>query len=424
MGQRCCRPAVLEDKNVDATPPLPSSAAPVIPAPGYRVTAQPPLRVLAEEDCSEDDEFWDAGSVVSFYTVMEMPFFEGDFGFDDDELEGFEGPNRFGQEFGDEILSENGGGVALNEDQEVNRVKELLREKRHLDAYNALVALGPNSMAACAQHGIDIGSLEEDVAAITEALYALEDEKHWMVAKERPLRVLYRHFKSTTIHGLKLSMTFPHPPSHIVAIANEWDLIPTWNKYVLDAVKLAEPGNYECFVYGAQWMIKPFRHLDAIVRARGFDLAETHRCLIILVNDVDADALPSDHRPVPEESYMGSRRKVNVLPKSCIVLKPLPAQAADGDKNGRDLTEAHLMVYLDPHIPFVPGFLINFVLGILAPYIARQMNKVLNKAFADMEGEYSQRLAQRPELYERINRRVMTFAEQSEHSLLVQNDSF
>jgi hypothetical protein len=411
MGQQCCRPAALEDKNVDATPPFPSSAA---PAPGYRVTAQPPLRVLGEEDCSEDDEFWDAGSVVSFYTVMEMPVFDEDFGFDDDELEGF----------GGEVLSEScGGGVALSEEQEVIRVKELLWGKRHLDAYNALVALGPSSIAACAQHGIDIASLEEDVAAIREALYALKDEKHWMVAKERPLRVLYRHFKSTTIHGLKLSMTFPHPASHIVAIANEWDLIPTWNKYVLDAVKLAEPGNYECFVYGAQWMIKPFRHLDAIVKARGFDLAETHRCLMILVNDVDADALPRDHRPVPEESYMGSRRNVNVLPKSCIVLKPLPAQAADGDKNGRHLTEAHLMVYLDPHIPFVPGFLINFVLGILAPYIARQMNKVLNKAFADMEGEYSQRLAQRPELYERINRRVMAFAEQSEHSLLVQNDS-
>lgn len=381
------------------------------------MTAQPSLGVLAEEDCSEDDEFWDAGSVVSFYTVMEMPFFDGDFGLDGDELE----------ELGGEALSDNGGGgVVLSVEQEVNRVKELLRDKRHLDAYNALVALGPSCMAACAQHGIDIGSLEDDVAAITEALYALQDDKHWMVAKERPLRVLYRHFKKTTVHGLKLSITFPHPPAHIVAIANEWDLIPSWNKYVLEAVKLAEPGNYECFVYGAQWMIKPFRHLDAIVQARGFDLAETHRCLIILVNDVDADALPVDHQPVPEESYMGSRRKVNVLPKSCIVLKPLSAQAADGDNNGRgaDRTEAHLMVYLDPHIPFVPGFLINFVLGILAPYIAREMNKVLNKAFADMEGEYSRRVAQRPELYERINRRVISFAEQSEQSLLVQNDSF
>ena len=130
MGQQCCRPAALEDKNVDATPPFPSSAA---PAPGYRVTAQPPLRVLGEEDCSEDDEFWDAGSVVSFYTVMEMPFFEGDFGFDDDELEGFEGPNRFGQEFGDEILREDGeldrkklGSIVFSSKEKIQKLNSIV----------------------------------------------------------------------------------------------------------------------------------------------------------------------------------------------------------------------------------------------------------------------------------------------------------
>lgn len=30
------------------------------------------------------------------------------------------------------------------------------------------------------------------------------------------------------------------------------------------------------------------------------------------------------------------------------------------------------MVHLDPHIPFIPAFLLNFVLGVLAPYIFNQ----------------------------------------------------
>lgn len=31
------------------------------------------------------------------------------------------------------------------------------------------------------------------------------------------------------------------------------------------------------------------------------------------------------------------------------------------------------MVHLDPHIPFIPAFLLNFVLGVLAPYIFNQV---------------------------------------------------
>jgi len=33
------------------------------------------------------------------------------------------------------------------------------------------------------------------------------------------------------------------------------------------------------------------------------------------------------------------------------------------------------MVHLDPHIPFIPAFLLNFVLGVLAPYIFNQVGK-------------------------------------------------
>lgn len=42
--------------------------------------------------------------------------------------------------------------------------------------------------------------------------------------------------------------------------------------------------------------------------------------------------------------------------------RPLPA-APDGTSR----TEGSLLLHLDPHIPFIPAFLLNFVLGVLAP---------------------------------------------------------
>lgn len=42
--------------------------------------------------------------------------------------------------------------------------------------------------------------------------------------------------------------------------------------------------------------------------------------------------------------------------------RPLPA-APDGSPR----TEGSLLVHIDPHIPFLPAFLLNFVLGVLAP---------------------------------------------------------
>lgn len=51
--------------------------------------------------------------------------------------------------------------------------------------------------------------------------------------------------------------------------------------------------------------------------------------------------------------------------------RPLPPSP-----DGTPRTEAALMVHLDPHIPFIPAFLLNFVLGVLAPYIFNQVRLV------------------------------------------------
>lgn len=91
-------------------------------------------------------------------------------------------------------------------------------------------------------------------------------------------------------------------------------------------------------------------------------------------------------------------------PRAPPACRPL-APSADGAPR----TEGSLLIHLDPHIPFIPAFLLNFVLGVLAPYIFNQMKKVLDGSFADPQGEYSRRIAAQPQLYGLVRRRMAEY---------------
>lgn len=186
-------------------------------------------------------------------------------------------------------------------------------------------------------------------------------------------------------------------------------MIPTWNRFNVAAIKLAEPSIFESYVYGAQWMMKPFKNMQSVIHARGFDIAETHRSLLILINDGDIDNLPEGHTPLPKE--YAQRKRVNFLPGSCILLKPLPVDTSQESDSGLLRTEAKFVVHIDPHIRFVPKVLVHFVLGILAPYIYSQIVRVLDSAFAD-ESAYVKRIKEQPELYGLLDKRMADFAEE------------
>ena len=150
--------------------------------------------------------------------------------------------------------------------------------------------------------------------------------------------------------------------------------------------------------------------MQGLLRCRGYDLADEQRCLLITLADCAPEGLPPGAAPPPPE--WAKRKLVNFLPGSCVKLRrargaalrrpscsgacigpqhcavlglplvprsrhassalpppsdtparrPLPA-APDGSPR----TEGSLLLHLDPHIPFLPAFLLNFVLGVLAP---------------------------------------------------------
>jgi hypothetical protein len=327
----------------------------------------------------------------------------------------------------------------------MNEAKQLHANGRILAAHRKLIEVcrlaGIEDLSALKGHstslGLDIETLENEVARVDCALRCLKDDEGFMISRDDDLRVLYRHERQSTVHSLKFKAVFPHPVEHILALAHEFDLLPTWNKFCIEALKLAEPSIFESYVYGAQWMMKPFRPMQAMVRARGVDLADELRSLLILIEDADVDDLPEGHAPLPK--LLRSRKTVNMLPGSCIKLRPLrrslhhkafkfgnrhashsgsersngcttSTPANPGSEVAIGVTEAELCVHLDPHIPYVPAMLVNFVLGILAPYIYNQMNRVLDTAFCEPEGAFPKRLAEQTELYGMVQQRMAEFA--------------
>ncbi|PRW59375.1 START-like domain [Chlorella sorokiniana] len=270
-----------------------------------------------------------------------------------------------------------------------------------------IAALPRQTLQALLPEGatLDIEQVIEDASWAKETLAALEDHSGWMTSRSDALQVHYRHQRGTTVHSLKFAAVFDHPLEHLLALAHEFDLIVTWNKFSLASDMLAEPSIFESYVYGAQWMMKPFKHMQALLRCCGFDLAEEHQCLLVDIRDCGLEELPAGHKPVPKE--WGKRKLINILPGSCIKMRPLPPSP-----DGTPRTEAALMVHLDPHIPFIPAFLLNFVLGVLAPYVFNQMRHVLDTLFADEAGVYTQRIAAQPHIYEYVRQRMSQYEDQ------------
>ncbi|KAL4425457.1 hypothetical protein ABPG75_009473 [Micractinium tetrahymenae] len=267
-----------------------------------------------------------------------------------------------------------------------------------------LAELPPDALQSVLPAGasLDVAGLMRDVRFVGEALQSLEDHLGWMVSRNDALKVFYRHQRGTTVHSLKFSAVLDHPLEHLLALVHEFDLIVTWNKFSLASLMLAEPSIFESYVYGAQWMMRPFKPMQGLLHARGFDLADEHKCLLVSLEDCTPEQLPPGHRPLPPEYH--KRKTVNFLPGSCLRLRPLPA-APDGTPR----TEGSLLLHLDPHIPFIPAFLLNFVLGVLAPYVYKQVVHVLDNSFADPASIYNQRIREQPHLYGLVQQRLAEF---------------
>ena len=311
--------------------------------------------------CS-DDEFWDARSEASFVSAVSF-------------------------------LSLNTGvPSAQSTESSKQEALEYVEEAKILKAKEALEKVADQEFWE-RQGDKDILAIFQQANQVERAIQDLHIDEGYTVSREKPIKILYRHEEGGTSHSIKIRVILEHEVKKVVSIPYEWDLLPYWNKYAMDAIKFDGNRSHEAIVYGASWMIPPFKDFQAIMKASGYDVSEEYGSLVITIDDCESLA-PT--LALPEKS--SERRIVNFLDGSYIVLRPLI-------QNGHECTDAVLCVHLDPHIRGVPSSMVNFVLHIFAPYLFKQMKRALEDLFED-GSVFSERIDACPEVYKLIDSAV------------------
>ncbi len=230
------------------------------------------------------------------------------------------------------------------------------------------------------------------------------------------MRVLYKHGRATE-HSIKMHCKIKHHPARVVSIPYEWDLIRTWNRFCVDAVKFPTVDPHEALVYGASWMLPPFRDFQALLHTAGFDLSEEHRSVLIAVRNASEGLGGSVSLPKAAKR----RRWVEFLDYSYVVLTPVFCHDKGGD-DGTVHSAASICVHLDPRIPGVPSAVVNWVLHVFAPYLFQAMERALDNLFHD-GSMYRERMDAHTSIYGTIYRAVDTIMRRSaDPEAVVQGD--
>ena len=245
--------------------------------------------------------------------------------------------------------------------------------------------------------GIDVAVALDRAAELRVALANFDEDARGdapgfvTAADEDTLRVRYRHIKGTSEHTVRFEATILAPLEHLLALCSEIDLAPRWNRFVVDAAVVARTAAFCSFYYASQWSPRPFPQMDSCVRVRGHDGYDSSArgavvCLESWPREKAAGAGDDrgDKDPVSLDlpAAAARRHRVLVLPGSCIVLAPIRPCPATGAERTRGI----LLVTLDPRLPFVPSFLVAWVLRVLAPSIKRGIDAVMASWFSPGEG--------------------------------------
>ena len=298
--------------------------------------------------------------------------------------------------------------------------------------------------------GIDVAAALDRASELRNALSHLDEDARGdapgfvTAADEETLRVRYRHIKGTKEHTVRFEATVMAPLEHLLALCSEIDLSPGWNRFVVDAAVVARTAAFCSFYYASQWSPRPFPQMDSCVRVRGHDAYDSESargavmCLESWPRDKGKEKEGENSKSVSLNmpAAAAKRHRVMVLPGSCIVLAPIRNCPVTGAKRTRGI----LLVTLDPGLPFVPSFLVAWVLRVLAPAIKRGIDAVMASWFVSDEeaaavpdasrgagsrssavagkrggaegAEMRRRLVNRPELYELAKRLVARHAEE------------
>ncbi|BDA43839.1 hypothetical protein COCOBI_05-0180 [Coccomyxa sp. Obi] len=245
--------------------------------------------------------------------------------------------------------------------------------------------------------GMDIQGICDHAQRIHQMLEEAYNNDGWTVSHESEVKVYYRHLKGDPHHSVKLEAVLEAPIEHALALAVEYDLTKRWNSFMKESAILHAELPFLTYIYGNLWT--PLIPFDACVKAEGYDLGEEDRSLLVgLTNMTEEEEAKFGPLPAGHER----RRRALIGRNSCFRLEALPPKA-----DGTPRTRGIVMGHLNPRLPFVPGFLVNFVLKVASPVIFKLMKKAVAELFQDPEGEFCRRMRAKPEVYAATRMRTL-----------------
>jgi len=235
------------------------------------------------------------------------------------------------------------------------------------------------------------------------------------------LVVYYGRFKGGTVHSVKLSATFDAPPHRLVAIAREWDLLSVWNQYVIETAILVVRGLMHVVVYSAIWLPWPLSARDKIIvidacfvgqppstavhslnipAMKEFESEVPHSCAILLTRT----AKKGDEVGPGAPKSSSKRKRIDFVGNCGMRMRSLPP--LPGSKLPR--TRGDIVVHADVRVRFIPASVVRFVLKVMAPWVHRMIDKMLNspKYFGAPDSLFQPRIDANPELYDVLKRRL------------------
>ena len=182
-------------------------------------------------------------------------------------------------------------------------------------------------------------------------------------------------------------------PAPVVAIARELDLMPNWHKFVSQSCIVENipshdgPGGSSfggIWGYVELWFPWPLANRAMVVKCEVLDvLQETGAILVrLLSGDYDEGKLPTTSEQCPR---LVAQNLTQIVP-----MEPLP--------DGTPRTKFILFVDTDFQTNLIPGFVIQFILKVMAPVVYTQVKNLLETEFGG-DTQFRERMAACPEMY-------------------------
>ncbi|GIL73854.1 hypothetical protein Vretifemale_3944 [Volvox reticuliferus] len=125
---------------------------------------------------------------------------------------------------------------------------------------------------------------------VTDCMADIANDDGWQLVRNDELQLLYRHLPGQTVHAFRARCIVEAPIEHLLSLAREVDLCPTWNKYCTSATILREISVTDVLVYVSVWMPWPFNDVGFMLEAVGADLFDEEGRLVICFKTPDRKA--------------------------------------------------------------------------------------------------------------------------------------